>query len=194
MKANLETLGLLVPIGFFRVYHDNGYVESMQDYLQELSDRYLMTDMGPPPAEKLDANVSGVHQEFRTMFRTHHHIFYRDLGRQDYNIGIRAHEETEMLIAVGRLNYLVDNIMRKFGIVINFNEIQDKEAKSYVGSVFALLCNGMNPLEFQKGISNERYERAFQTARKFFPSEIKISDPFNFKEVEVVRKKSSGGV
>lgn len=168
MKANLETLGLVVPIGIFRAYHDDGHVESIQDHLQKLTDRYLMIDMGAPPAERLDTHTSGLHIEFGAMFRIHHHVFYRDLGSPNYNVGNRAHEETEFLVATHKQKHLVDIIMREFGIRIDFDEIQDKEAKAYVGSVFTLLRKGMAPLEFQRGIRNERYERAFQTARKFF--------------------------
>ena len=62
--------------------------------------------------------------------------------------------------------------MREFGILVDFDEIQDKEAKAFVGSVFALLREGMNLSEFQSGIFDSRYKRAFQTAREIFERNI----------------------
>ena len=167
MKANLETLKLVVPISILRVYHDDGYVKSMQHHLQKLTERYLSTDMGAPSAETLPRNVSGVHKEFKTMFKTHHHIFYRDLG-PEYNTGNKAHEETEFLIATHKQKHLICEIRKEFGITIDFWALKDKEARAYIGTVFALLREKRDLLKFQKGIVDEKYTRAFQIARKLF--------------------------
>lgn len=165
MKARLEALRLAVPIGLFRVYHDDGYVASIEEHAQELMALYHSTGMGVPPPATIPPGSSGRHEEHGGWLRAHHHIFYRDLGSDVANIGVRAHEETEFLNSIGRLRVLGDAIFDAHGIRINWDRIENKEVRAYAGSVYALLERGMSLDEFQNGVQDPEYESHFKSAR-----------------------------
>lgn len=165
MKAHLEILKLDIPLGLFKAYHDDGYVASMQEHMNKLTDKYRFADDLGTLAEQLSGNIVGVHKEFRTLFRVHHHIFYKDLGFEAANVATRAHEETHALMSMQKLHYLANVLAANLGVTVDFEPLYS-EVKADVGSVYALLIRGLNLDEFEKGIEDKRYTESFQTARK----------------------------
>ena len=167
-KANLAALNLTVPIGLFRVYHDDGYVDSIQEHAEKLMAKYHMTDMGAPPAEDFGPSCAGRHTSHQTMFAIHHHIYYKKSDSDVEDIMIRAHEETHFLDDSKKLDYLVKEIMENHGIKIDFKSISESEVRAYIGSIYALLSRGIILDKPQKDLINPKYRTHFIEARRLF--------------------------
>lgn len=169
-EARLEILGLAAPLGLFTVYHDDGFVDSVQKHLENLNDRYCsFNDLGiVEGGYSVSGKAAGTHVRYRkNLFWVHHHICYRDFGNEADNTAIRAHEETHFLDASRNLAALAERISAEHGLKIRFRGLK-KEVRAYIGSVHALASRGMSADEFQKGICNAEYEAYFRAARKAF--------------------------
>jgi len=177
-KANLEVLGLKVPLGLFHVYHDDGFVDSIQGHIEALAKKY--DEWGWSFAGN---HVIGRYELHNTFFGGNHHIFYLDTSFEAVNIGIRAHEETEVLRERKRLGYLADKILAEQGARINFKEIENPEVIAEIGAIYALLSRGISLEEYEKAHNDlssriklndreqevaESYRNYFRTAREIY--------------------------
>jgi len=141
--ANLEILGLQVPMEIAEVYHDDGYVESIEEHLKKFKakDKNLRAAV-----ENLDiTKVGGVYFRWTKRFaKIHHHIVYLRQDSVEEAILIRAHEETHALDAFGGLDLLADKMLNEQGVRINFSEIDDNQTRAHLGAIYALVANGVN--------------------------------------------------
>jgi len=137
--AHLKILGITVPIGNHN-YYDDGFIESIIKHSLKLDKKYGVTN--------LDYDISYAFKEgLSYQLGINHHIFYLKQPRETGNIRIRAHEETHVLDHLGRLDILEEKLLKEQRIKINFREIDEKEVKAELGSLYALYARRIFQLE-----------------------------------------------
>jgi hypothetical protein len=141
-KANLKVLGIEVPLKLRDVYHDDGFVSSVRDHRVELAEKYgqssIVDRYGAITAPQAIGEAFGGYVGFSGVFRTHHHIFYKDVGFVE-NLISRGHEEAEFLEEIDRLDLLTVRLIPYTNRPLYFNHIRDEEVRNHFGAVYALI-------------------------------------------------------
>jgi len=179
--ANLEILDLDVPLGWFHVYHDDGFIDSIVDHVYN----GLMMEYGgiivpfPSPLQL------GGYVCLSKRFKRHHHIFYIDSQDETVNIGVRAHEEMEFVIERRKEHLLADKILKEQGITIDFEDIYDRQVKAFIGTMYALTSRRISLDDYINGQSHKgdvsdisletltdckKHRMCFDRARKIYES------------------------
>ncbi|MDP3728206.1 MAG: hypothetical protein Q8R18_02000 [bacterium] len=143
--ARFQILGITIPIGV-GVYHDDGFVASIQNHIQKLAKTY------PNIRNISSEGVGGMCIEGEGILRTHLHVFYKDTEDEGYNIRRRAHEETHALDFFGRLDVLERRILSEQNVKINFPELRDAgidnsidgEVRAEIGAIYSLKKRGIS--------------------------------------------------
>jgi len=144
--ASLTVLGIKVPLKFRDVYHDDGFVSSVNEHTFKLVQQYgrgiieNRYGMDADPSTMRDS--PGRYLFFPGVFRDHHHICYNDMGFME-NLFLRGHEESEFLEEIDRLDLLAEKLMPHTNRPVNFKDIQDGEVRNHFGSAYAFLRNGV---------------------------------------------------
>ncbi len=85
---------------------------------------------------------------------THIHILYLDVGREDFNLRIRAHEEQHVISYIpGGLQILERKIEEECGEKVYFDKITDREVAADLNAVHALTVRGFDLKEIIKSDS-----------------------------------------
>jgi hypothetical protein len=185
-RVNLKILGLKVPIGFFRVYHDDGFVDSIIGHTKELHKKYdqewcLLDNSMDGIFEAVmgfrKEQIIGACQKYQGVIRKHYHIFYLDGKSEAQNIATRAHEETHALEFFDKLDMLSSKMLDEQKVKINLYQIDEKEVRAHIGSIYALFARGMNPdkIIYKNserrgffGVAKKLYEQSMMPERKIF--------------------------
>ena len=131
----LEMLGIELPSIPFVKYHDDGFVNSINDYTDKLNEIYGRQ------RKHYNFDSIGRHLIRRKRKTVHYHIFYEDIGPVS-NAHVREHEETHFLDSIHKLETLEKKILKEANIRIKFRKIEDKEIIAFIGGIYAVLKSG----------------------------------------------------
>lgn len=169
--ANLEMLGIQVPLTIFEAYHldfvDNP--ASISEHIRSLGIKYGNEYRANQLTE--GATFGGVYFSLRTWWVEHHHVLCTAQHIPGIRIGLQAHEEThalEGLRGFGGLNILRRRIRDNFKLDVNFRRVEGAEVRAYIGAIFALFMRGIPPDIYGSSTPNLRYREYFRQARQIF--------------------------
>jgi len=137
--AELSVLGIYAPLHFFEYYHDDGYVDSIEDHFFMLVEKYGQEHQ--VSRDKIRKTLGG-YLHYEGMFFSHHHIYYKRVNEPDIFF-IRGHEETHFLERIWKLNLLEDKLKPFTNRTIDFGEVIDSESRCNIGGVYALIKNNV---------------------------------------------------
>lgn len=146
-KSYLPALGLWVPHSPLVVYHDDGFVDSIEEHSADLILHYY----GFSFQDNFKRSKPGARYERHSIqidpwlpIKIHHpHIFYSDFGSYTSNTLVRAHEETHFLQVTKKLDLLQRAIQQDLGVSIDFNQILNEETIANLGGFYALERRGI---------------------------------------------------
>ncbi len=145
--ANLEALGIEIELPPNAVYHDDGVVDNMWAHSVNLMGCCCSCALSPLEFERgVGLPVLGRVQLIHVANVRHYHLFY--LKRVSALTALlKGHEETHFMKSVDRLNtrnltHLSEVLQREHGLVVNLNDIYDKEVAASIGGIHAALRAG----------------------------------------------------
>lgn len=167
--AKFEMLGIELPLGKRQSFTDEGFVSSLMDKVEELSETYTNNFYSLLMAwQLLDVELPRgaclPFYEGRWPFRNVHvHIMYEDLGCDVKRIGVRGHEETHALYRLNGLRYLEER-MQEAGIKTTKRlRKMPGENMADVGGFYALRRQGFSLEQIKK----DSDEHALDTIARF---------------------------
>ena len=179
--ANLEILGITVPMGIAK-YYDDGFVESILKHTLELNKKYNISDSDYNI--KLEEGVKGMCYSSIGInhYAMSHHIFYVKQPIEPGNILVRAHEESHVATHSYKrkgLDVLAKRLLKKQRVKINLKEIDENEVIANLGSLYALHARGIPQWEIEllytiygepgsRTTAKKIYEQSKLPRKKFF--------------------------
>ena len=164
-QIQFQALGITVPVGRF-IYHDDGYVNSIPDAVDRL---YRGIGEEPPYIEK---DTLG----FYAGLGLDIHILYIRRPTPSLDIQNRAHEELYAAEYVGALDFVSDKMLEQ-GVRINLKEVNDKEVRAQLGSLYALHRAGFSVRQLGAYRRDVRLQKAIKIWRQ---SEVPKRRSFSF--------------
>src|SRR3989339_323475 len=119
--AELSVLGIYAPLHFFEYYHDDGYVDSIEDHFFMLIEKYGQEHQ--VSRDKIRKTLGG-YLHYEGMFFSHHHIYYKRANEPDIFF-IRGHEETHFLERIWKINL---NLLLIGQLILERSLIQNQDA------------------------------------------------------------------
>lgn len=140
--ANLEALGIEIELPPNIVYHHDGGVDNIWAHTVNLIGCNYSYPISPLGFESIQGRV----QLIQIAAVKHYHLFYLKMGPALTAL-VRGHEETHFMKSVDRLNtrnltHLSEVLQREHGLVVNLNDIYDKEVAASIGGIHAALRAG----------------------------------------------------
>ncbi len=160
-EAHFQVLGFTAPLGLY-TFHDDGYVSSISDKNMQLNNLY-----------GLDNSDYDINKDKRTIGRCYWvdfdlHIFYLKRPTRASDIQNRSHEETHVLDHIGQLDVLTDRLMEEQCVKINMKEVDDKELRAQLGSLYALNSRGFGNMWAYYNLGLIYEHDTFTTAKKMY--------------------------
>ena len=153
--ARLKMLGLEVPLSYFTEFHDDGFVQNIEQHYLSLTQRYYGFPAEALPQETEGINPVGMCTTWRPRLRRHIHIYYLDWGSEAPNVHVRAHEETHALCRLGKLNMLEWVLERDQQVRLPLTQIKKRYGEQVVAELGAIYARGermlLNEPEGQAG-------------------------------------------
>jgi len=167
-EAHFKILEFTVPSGTYR-HHDDGYVSSISDTTMRVNELYSLNNQNYDTSA--DKYVIGRHYGIER----DSHIFYLERPTIALDIQNRSHEETHALEFIGQLDALTDRLFEEQGVKINLKEVDDREVRAQLGSLYALNARDLALWKLELLYKNETfsaakkiYKQSKQLQRKFF--------------------------
>jgi len=153
--ANLDALGIEVPLRRNEFYHDDGYVDSIEGHEKELCVLYGRDYESP---EKNGTEVVGICRVIKRYnwsdleIIKDIHTYQIDFGTENYKLQVKAHEQAHALHKLDKLEILSRKIEKNFRVRINFDQLTSSEVIAHMGGIYAVLkkTNDPNQLAIKK--------------------------------------------
>lgn len=158
----LETLRIVIPLGIFQEYHYHGFVKSVFEFVERLSEKYNDDRFLDSLLIKQETSESppGVCLDFYTgqwPFRTKHvHVFYEHQDSEAENIFLKAHEETHALNHFGKIIYLERKIRKSGRKLAKRLKKLKIESRANIGGLYALLERRYSPEEIKETLPEHK--------------------------------------
>ncbi len=111
----------------------------------------------------------GLYVKFVDLLKVHHYIFYRKDNFLPIEVRVRAHEETHVLEYFKGLDLLSDKILKEQNVKINFRQIDDKEVRADIGSIYALFSRNVHPNIVKDKLLRRGYrDKGFESALSLY--------------------------
>ena len=151
--SRIEALGLEANIPSYEIFHDDGFVMSINQHTINLALRYnyhsvdevMRNNSGPDETSGRTVRFRG--RDNYGLIAWHTHIFCVDTGDPILNALLRAHESTHALDNLKGLEALERKIYERDGVRFFLGRLKDKELMSNVGAVYGLPLAGFLPEE-----------------------------------------------
>jgi hypothetical protein len=145
--ANLDDIGIEVPLKPNEFYYNDGCVESVEEHRKKVCSLYGANYHG---LEK-EGRVVGLCQVIKKWnspkhrLEKHIRIYYENFGNDDFIFYTGVHEQVHALDFLGRMDLLAKKIEEEFGIKINFSQIENREVKAHIGAIYFFLKETDDP-------------------------------------------------
>ncbi len=163
ISVHLRALEIDVEVADDRVYHDDGYVDSIYDYLEKLHSKYDSREEFLASGKDY-RRCLGVCQSFKREQdgKKHIHVAYLTSGREVDDIFIRAHEETHALKRMGKSSAL-NPFLKREGLSTKIIKDSNEEVVASIGGLLACKSRSLECDSIEEGIKkNDHYKRAVE--------------------------------